>query len=154
MAGLGRPGPHQSRHTVPHFPTITTHRHSPQVTSHHRCMVWTPSTSTLRQLLRSQVSQEFIWSVFSKDNDHQINLQGVLKRAEWGRSLYIPHFFGLFLMFWTFFDHSIWAIFHSGSFGSSDWKKSWKISFSKKVEFQGWLKLTYFLISNFLGFCP
>ena len=24
-------------------------------------------------------------------------------------------------MFWTFFDHSIWAIFHSGTFGSSDW---------------------------------
>ena len=35
-----------------------------------------------------------------------------------------PSFFGLFLMFWTFFDHSMWAIFHSSTFGAYDWKKN------------------------------
>ena len=51
-------------------------------------------------------------------------------------------------MFWAFLDHLIWAIFHSGTFGTYDWKKSSKISSSKKVRFQGWLKLAYFLILN------
>ena len=54
-------------------------------------------------------------------------------------------------MFWTFFDHSIWAIFHSGTFETYDWKKSWKISSSKKVRFQGWLKLAKFWLVEFWG---
>ena len=60
-------------------------------------------------------------------------------------------FFGLFLMFWAFFYHSIWAIFHSGTFGTYDWKKSLKISSFKKVRFQGWLKLAQFGLVEFLG---
>ena len=54
-------------------------------------------------------------------------------------------------MFWTFFYHSIWAIFHSGTFETYDWKKSWKISSSKKVRFQGWLKLAKFWLVEFWG---
>ena len=61
------------------------------------------------------------------------------------------------LIFWTFSDvldffyHSIWAIFHSGTFETYDWKKSWKISSSKKVRFQGWLKLAKFWLVEFWG---
>ena len=40
-------------------------------------------------------------------------------------------------MFWAFFDHSIWAIFHSSTFGAYEWKKSWKISSSKKSKISG-----------------
>ena len=54
-------------------------------------------------------------------------------------------------MFWAFFDHSIWAIFHSSTFGTYDWKKSLKISSFKKVRFQGWLKLAQFGLVEFLG---
>ena len=71
-----------------------------------------------------------------------------------GGMQYVPLnllFFGLFLMFWPFFDHSIWAIFHSGTFGTNDWKKSFKISSFKKVRFQGWLKLAQFGLVEFLG---
>ena len=62
------------------------------------------------------------------------------------------------LISWTFPDvlYFIWP-FNMGDF--SFWyfwdiwlKKNWKISFSKKARFQGWLKLAYFLISIFLGF--
>ena len=30
-------------------------------------------------------------------------------------------------------------------------KKNWKISYSKKVKFQGWLKMAQFLLTEFLG---
>ena len=61
------------------------------------------------------------------------------------------------LIFWTFagvldfFYHSIWAIFHSGTFGTYDLKKSSKISSSKKVRFQGLLKLAQFGLVEFWG---
>ena len=54
-------------------------------------------------------------------------------------------------MFWAFYGHLIWAIFHSGTLGTYDWKKSWKISSSKKVRFQGWLKLAKFWLVEFWG---
>ena len=54
-------------------------------------------------------------------------------------------------MFWAFLDHLIWAIFHSGTFGTYDWKKSLKISSFKKVRFQGWLKLAQVGLVEFWG---
>ena len=63
-----------------------------------------------------------------------------------------PLFFGHFPMSWAYFDHSIWSIFHSGTPGAYCWKKSWKTSSSKKVRFQGWLKLAHFLLIKVWGF--
>ena len=56
-------------------------------------------------------------------------------------------FFGVFLMFLACLDHAWWAQFHLGILGPQEWKKSSEILTWKKVRFQGWLKLTYFLIS-------
>ena len=54
-------------------------------------------------------------------------------------------------MFWAFFDHSIWAIFHSGTFGTYDWKKSSKISSSKKSKISGFDQISSIWIGWILG---
>ena len=53
--------------------------------------------------------------------------------------------------FFYFFHSKIWAHFHFGTFEPYKQHKSWKISYPKKVKFQGWLKLAQFLITEFLG---
>ena len=44
-----------------------------------------------------------------------------------------PSVFGLFLMFWAFFDHSILAIFHSGTFRAYMIEKKFKNLILKKI---------------------
>ena len=60
-------------------------------------------------------------------------------------------FLGVFLMFSAFFHSKLWAKFHFGTFEPYKWEQSWKISSSKKVRFQGWLKMAQFLLTEFLG---
>ena len=60
-------------------------------------------------------------------------------------------FFGLFSVFWAFLYHKLWAIFHSSTSGTWNWKKGLKISSSKKFRIQGWLKLANFCWLKFGG---
>ena len=60
-------------------------------------------------------------------------------------------FFGVFLMFLGFFHSKIWAKIHFGTFEPYKQEKHLKISSSKKVRFQGWLKMAQFLLTEFLG---
>ena len=74
-------------------------------------------------------------------------IQGVCKHLVNFSGLQLTSFFGLFLVFWDFFDHSIWEIFHTGIPGAWNWKKSWKIPSSKKIK--GCFKLAQFLLIEF-----
>ena len=46
----------------------------------------------------------------------------------------------------------MWAQFHFGTLEQQLWEITWDIACSKKVRFQGWLKLAEFLLIEFLGF--
>ena len=61
-------------------------------------------------------------------------------------------FLGVFLLFWGYFDRYMWAQFHFGTLEQQLWEITWDIACSKKVRFQGWLKLAEFLLIEFLGF--
>ena len=58
-------------------------------------------------------------------------------------------FFGVFLMFLAFFHSKIWAKIHFGTFEPYKQEKHLKISSTKKVRFQGWLKMAQFLLTEF-----
>merc|ERR1712155_467558 len=60
-------------------------------------------------------------------------------------------FFGVILMFLAFFHSKIWAKIHFGTFELYEQEKHLKISSSKKVRFQGWLKMAQFLLTEFYG---
>ena len=60
-------------------------------------------------------------------------------------------FFRLFLVFWTFFTIQCGRFFILVLLGHGIEKKGWKISSSKKVRIQGWLKLAQFLLVEFWG---
>ena len=54
-------------------------------------------------------------------------------------------------MFLAFFHSNIWAEIHFGTYEPFKQEKHLKISSSKKVRFQGWLKMAQFLLTEFLG---
>ena len=64
-------------------------------------------------------------------NDWENNYQGSETSCKFLR-LVTQSFFGLFLVFWAFLYHKLWAIFHSSTSGTWNWKKMFKKLVLKK----------------------
>ena len=62
-----------------------------------------------------------------------------------------PSVFGLFLMFWAFFDHSILAIFHSGTFRAYMIEKKFKNLILKKIKILGLAQIDLISAAWILG---
>ena len=61
-------------------------------------------------------------------------------------------FFGLFSVFWAFLHHKLWAIFHSSTSGTWNWKKRLINLRLKKGKISGMAQIGIFSDFNFFGF--
>ena len=80
-----------------------------------------------------QYSKHNLWSHYSNLLQHY----RVFARERIEVGFLNPSVFGLFLMFWAFFDHSILAIFHYGTFRAYMIEKKFKNLILKKIKILG-----------------